>query len=129
MHVITICLLSKSPDGSPSEQTSLRFCLTVHFLVSVKFKKMNTLSTQVTQEMFGTIQTSNGIQSVKKFTLTNLHGVKVQLITYGATLTNLYVPDKKGQLQDVVLGFDDMDGKCNKHLKINPFPFTSLFGP
>lgn len=80
---------------------------------------MNTFSTQVTQETFGTIQTSNGIQSVKKFTLTNLHGVKVQLITYGAALTNLFIPDKKGQLQDVVMGFDDIDGKwkCNKPLE------------
>ena len=86
---------------------------------------MNTSSKKVTQETFGTIQTSNGVQTVKKYTLSNRHGVKVQLITYGAALTNLFVPDKNGQLQDVVLGFDDMDGKwkCNKQLE---YKFTSL---
>lgn len=63
------------------------------------------------QESFGTIQTSTENTSVTKFTITNRHGVKVQLITYGAALTNLLVPDKEGRLQDVVLGFDDLDGK------------------
>jgi hypothetical protein len=70
----------------------------------------STLSVHVTQEPFGVIQTSKGDESVSKYTLTNLHGVKVQLITYGAALTNLLVPDKEGRLQDVVLGFDDLDG-------------------
>jgi aldose 1-epimerase len=37
--------------------------------------------------------------------------VKVQLITFGAALTSLLVPDKEGKLQDVVLGFDDLDGR------------------
>ena len=71
---------------------------------------MSTSSTQVTEELFGTIQTSNGNQSVTKFTLTNVKGVRAQLITYGAAITNLFVPDKNGELQDVVLGFDDLDG-------------------
>jgi aldose 1-epimerase len=33
-----------------------------------------------------------------------------KVITYGATLTELHVPDKKGQTADVVLGLDDMAG-------------------
>jgi hypothetical protein len=69
------------------------------------------VSVHATQEQFGVIQTSKGDESVIKYTLTNLHGVKVQLITYGAALTNLLVPDKEGKLQDVVLGFDDLDGR------------------
>jgi aldose 1-epimerase len=69
------------------------------------------VSVHATQEQFGVIQTSKGDESVIKYTLTNLHGVKVQLITLGAGLTNLLVPDKEGTLQDVVLGFDDLDGR------------------
>ena len=33
-----------------------------------------------------------------------------QITDYGATLVRLYVPDAKGQLADVVLGFDDCNG-------------------
>ncbi|KAK3987318.1 aldose 1-epimerase [Cladorrhinum sp. PSN332] len=36
-------------------------------------------------------------------------GIKAQFIPYGATLTNLFVKDKKGQDIDVVLGYDDVD--------------------
>ena len=33
-----------------------------------------------------------------------------QLLTYGAAIRALFVPDKDGNKEDVVLGFDDMDG-------------------
>jgi len=47
---------------------------------------------------------------VRRFTLTNVKGVRAQLIDYGATLTALHAPDRAGQLADVTLGFDNMDG-------------------
>lgn len=43
---------------------------------------------------------------VEKYILTNEKGMKAVLITYGATLVSLFVPDKKGNMADVVLGFD-----------------------
>ncbi len=49
-------------------------------------------------------------QSVTKYTLTNKSGAKVELISYGASIAGLWVPDKNGKLVDVVLGFDDFDG-------------------
>ena len=36
--------------------------------------------------------------------------VTAEISDYGATLVRLYVPDSKGQLADVVLGFDDCNG-------------------
>ena len=33
-------------------------------------------------------------------------GINASFIPYGATLTNLFVPDKNGDPQDVVLGYD-----------------------
>ncbi len=36
--------------------------------------------------------------------------LSVQVINYGATLTSLKVPDGSGTIEDVVLGFDDIDG-------------------
>jgi aldose 1-epimerase len=43
---------------------------------------------------------------VEKYTLTNENGLVAELITYGATLVRLYVPDRDGNMADVVLGFD-----------------------
>lgn len=50
-------------------------------------------------------------QIVKRFTFTNQNGLSVQVITYGATITSIRCPDKFGNIDDVVLGFDDVDGK------------------
>jgi aldose 1-epimerase len=48
--------------------------------------------------------------TVQRYTLSNSAGMKARLITYGATLTELWVPDRTGKLADVVLGFDDVAG-------------------
>ena len=60
---------------------------------------------------------------VELYTLTNAKGMKAQIMTYGATLTGLWVPDRDGKLADVVLGFDDLQG----YLKGHPF-FGSTVG-
>lgn len=51
--------------------------------------------------------------AVEKFTLRNSHGVQASIITYGATLQSLLVPDKAGKVEDIVLGFDDVQGYQN----------------
>lgn len=55
-------------------------------------------------------------QSVKRFTFTNANGLSIQIITYGATITSIRCPDKYGNIDDVVLGFDELDGTCSKYL-------------
>jgi aldose 1-epimerase len=50
---------------------------------------------------------------VEKYTLRNSHGVEASIITYGATLQSLKVPDKTGKADDIVLGFDDVQGYQN----------------
>jgi aldose 1-epimerase len=54
---------------------------------------------------FGT--TPDG-QDVRLFTLINAHGLRARVIEYGAILVALDVPDRKGRLADIVLGFDDL---------------------
>jgi aldose 1-epimerase len=61
--------------------------------------------------------------SVDLYTLTNAHGLIAKIITYGARLTELHVPDKNGQMGDVVLGFDNLD----QYLKDNPY-FGAIVG-
>jgi aldose 1-epimerase len=54
-------------------------------------------------------KTSDGTP-VEQYVLRNSHGMQATVITYGATLQSLIVPDKNGKLDDVVLGFDDVQG-------------------
>ena len=44
------------------------------------------------------------------FTLSNARGLEVRAIAYGAILVSVRVPDRRGRLDDVVLGFDDLEG-------------------
>ena len=56
---------------------------------------------------FGTCK--NGAPA-RFFELRNANGLRAKLTDYGATLVELWVPDRKGVLEDVVLGFDDVRG-------------------
>jgi aldose 1-epimerase len=49
-------------------------------------------------------------REVRQYTLTNRAGAVVQIIDYGATVTSLRVPDRDGKIQDVVLGYDTVQG-------------------
>ena len=44
------------------------------------------------------------------FTLSNARGLEVRAIAYGAILVSIRAPDRRGQLDDVVLGCDDLEG-------------------
>ena len=46
---------------------------------------------------------------IDAYTLHGGHGATVTIITYGALVTQLLVPDKDGKLGDVVLGFDKLE--------------------
>jgi len=45
---------------------------------------------------------------VSQYTLKNSHGVTLKVITYGGIVTTLEVPDRKGKVADIVLGFDSL---------------------
>jgi len=62
-------------------------------------------------------------RTVEKFTLTNAHGIEVQVITYGGIITSIRTPDRAGRLDDVVLGFDSLAG----YLKNVPY-FGAIVG-
>ena len=65
----------------------------------------------MTRSSFGTLPDG---QAVEAFTLTNAHGMEVKAITLGGIITSLKVPDKAGQLGDVVLGYDALQGYLDK---------------
>lgn len=63
-------------------------------------------------------------KEVYLYTLENSKGVKAAVTNYGALLVNLFVPDKDGREEDVVLGFDDVTG-----YEDNPSFFGSVIAP
>src|SRR5262245_43223994 len=52
---------------------------------------------------------------VEEYTLHGAKGAVAKVITYGATLTELRVPDKSGKNADVVLGFDNLQQYTGDH--------------
>ena len=52
---------------------------------------------------------------VDEYTLHSAKGAVAKVITYGATLTELWVPDKSGKNADVVLGFDNLEQYLGDH--------------
>jgi aldose 1-epimerase len=52
--------------------------------------------------------------AVDVYTLKNANGATAKVITFGATLTELWVPDRSGKMGDVVLGFENLQGYLGK---------------
>jgi aldose 1-epimerase len=76
--------------------------------------------TGVERQAFG--QTADGVP-VEVFTFTSASGLEVRAMTYGGTILSLRVPDRNGELGDVVLGHDSLDG----YLKV-PAYFGAIIG-
>ena len=56
---------------------------------------------------FGTTPEGNPVQL---FTLKNGNGVEVSISTFGAAIVSVRTPDRQGRFDDIVLGFDSLDG-------------------
>ncbi len=54
-------------------------------------------------------KTSDG-RPVDLYTLTNQKGMKVAITNFGGIIVALKVPDRRGKIDDVVLGYDALDG-------------------
>ncbi|MBR5542463.1 MAG: galactose mutarotase [Bacteroides sp.] len=52
-------------------------------------------------------------QVLKLYTLKNTNGVEVCITNFGARIVSIMVPDKNGEMQDVVLGFDNIEDYIN----------------
>jgi aldose 1-epimerase len=61
---------------------------------------------------FGFLSTG---KSVEAWTLTGRGGLVLEAITYGGIVTRVLAPDRNGRLDDVVLGFNDLDSYLAGH--------------
>ncbi len=62
---------------------------------------------RIQEETFG--KTEEG-DLIKSYTLTDGKGIKVKLINYGAILVSLKIPDREGNLDDITLGYETLEG-------------------
>ena len=70
------------------------------------------------QQVHSTYGTTPDGSVVEQYALTNKRGITAKLLTLGATLAELHAPDRSGELKDITLGFDDLQGWLNPH---NPY--------
>jgi aldose 1-epimerase len=59
------------------------------------------------REIFGKLPDD---RTVEQFILANANGLVCKLLNYGATISSLEIPDTKGNLANVILGFDNLEG-------------------
>lgn len=72
------------------------------------------------KEPFGRMP--NG-EVVDRYTFSNRHGLRVAMLTYGATITAVEVPDRNGRIENIVLSLDSLQD----YLKGHPY-FGSTVG-
>jgi len=63
-------------------------------------------------------------KKVDLFTLKNKNGLVTQITNYGGRVVNLWVPDKTGNFEDIVLGYETIEG----YLQPNEAYFGALIG-
>lgn len=72
----------------------------------------NQSSTPIVKEEFG--QLDDG-RTAHLYTITNENGIEVKITNYGGIITSLKTPDKDGNFENIVLGFDDLDSYLGEH--------------
>lgn len=59
-------------------------------------------------------RTADGVL-IDFYKLSNQSGISIKLITHGASIVELWLPDRNGRANDVVLGFDSLNGYLGAH--------------
>lgn len=73
---------------------------------------MKAIPSSIDSEVFGTMPDGT---EVLAYTLINDAGMRLKIITYGATIAECWVPDRNASLANVVLGFDNLERYLAKH--------------
>src|SRR5258708_7186979 len=81
------------------------------FLLITALMSITLTAAKLTKTDYGKV---DGV-AVLLFTLTNKNGMEVKITNYGGIITSIKVPDAKGALGDVVLGFDSLNDYVTKN--------------
>jgi aldose 1-epimerase len=72
----------------------------------------------------GSFETEHDGKPVDLYTLKNSNGLVAQITNYGGKVVNLWTPDKEGNFNDIVLGFETID----EYFNTSEIYFGSLIG-
>lgn len=94
---------------------SLIYYLSIFLIISINCeKKPSKVGEQskmnIQREIFG--KTPEG-EEIYLYTFTNANGVKAKISNFGAILVSLEVQDRNGKLEDITLGYDNLEGYIN----------------
>ena len=104
VDLLLICfLISCSNEKKPSE---------------IQVEKQSSFT--VSQLHFGL--TTEG-DSIVQYAFANGNGLEIKIINYGCIVTHLKVPDQSGKIEDVVLGYDNLED----YIKASPY-FGAVVG-
>ncbi len=81
-------------------------------LIFIFFMACNTSTEQSQKSSFST-QSFGSLPSgeeIKQFVLTNYKGLEMKVISYGGIITALKTKNNEGEFEDIVLGFDSIEG-------------------
>ena len=73
--------------------------------------KKTKMKSSISKESFGLI----GDREVFLYTMKNDKDMSVSITNYGGIITSIQVPDQKGNIDDVVLGFDNLEQYLDEH--------------
>lgn len=95
------------------------------FLTTACSESGPTSTPQVEREDFGVAPSGD---SVDVFTLTNANGMTMRVTNYGGIILSLRAPDRDGTFENVVLGFDSLQGyTSDAYEAANPY-FGAIIG-
>src|SRR5262245_43028677 len=64
----------------------------------------------ITKSSFGNLPPNLGGDAIDRYELRNRRGMSVSILTYGGIIHTLSVPDRRGHIDNVTLGFADLAG-------------------
>lgn len=112
---LRLCLTCRSPLHSLSVMSlPIRTCLAALLLLTgLAFSQTpgRGVVRVPTEEPFGQIDG----KEVKRYTLLNDHGMVVKIMNYGATITELRVPDRDENTANVLLGSESFEPYTKRH--------------
>jgi aldose 1-epimerase len=107
------CIQAYAQENQPM---TVRFvaacCVASSFLNAVLAQAPSRATLDVHCESVGA--TPDGV-TVEQYTISNSHGVKLRVLTYGATITGVWVPDRAGRIDNVTLYLDNWDAYLQGH--------------
>jgi len=105
------------------KSVNLSFYAIIIFILLIAGCSNETSSTnevQIIEEGFGQLEDG---RDVYLYTLTNSDNIEVKIINYGGIINSLKIPDREGNFDNIVLGFDNIED----YVAENPY-FGALIG-